>query len=361
MCALPDGVKVVSMSLQTYTSGAIILGQKKGMTVTAEINTPSNEPVSVCYAVRDLQVGGSPTIAVGVVGIKSGETKVTQDDSFYLSCIEGINTYEIKGLSSLSLLEMTRLNDTSHEPETAVFVHHVERWPSPGQRSGFKDLSSDDVRSNNARMFCQVASGPDNPISNRNDPREPPIVNQLPVALAQLATDNNLIGSCDVRGLSWSSSIGVGSNTQDENPYGRCHTTCSIPTGSVRGFVGLFDSISTPQNSNNSWGFYLASGAPSPGYNQGIDGFYVSRHRELSQTRFFNLTEPDHFVMISSSNDYTWAFGASNTENYGAFNFPANMSGVWELDMSNVPINDTTGPDYCSDLGIHGKIFFYGN
>ncbi len=122
-CSIPDGVEVVSMSLNENQEGDIN-NSPKGYDVTVELNRRLNsgELAIICYAVRDKQINPDNVIAAGFVGVTSADGNIiTREDSFLLKCNED---NDVEGAQTISFLE--DMNDTSNERSTKIYVQNIE-------------------------------------------------------------------------------------------------------------------------------------------------------------------------------------------------------------------------------------------
>jgi hypothetical protein len=121
-CSMPDGVEVVSISLEDSQAGDI--SGTNGYEVTVELNREleDGEFATICYAVRDQDLNPNNVIASGFVGFLPGQgDTVTRDDSFLLTCND---ENDVTGAQTSSLLE--DMNDTSGERSTRISVQHIE-------------------------------------------------------------------------------------------------------------------------------------------------------------------------------------------------------------------------------------------
>ncbi len=122
-CSIPDGVEVVSMSLNESQAGDIN-NSPKGYDVTVELNREleDGELAIICYAVRDKQINPNNIIAAGFVGVTSADSNViTREDSFLLKCN---SDNDVEGAQTISFLE--DMNNTSKERSTKIYVQNIE-------------------------------------------------------------------------------------------------------------------------------------------------------------------------------------------------------------------------------------------
>lgn len=121
-CSMPDGVEVVSMSLNESQAGDINGTRDYDVTVELNRRLNSGELAIICYAVRDKQINPNNVIAAGFVGVTSADSNVvTREDSFSLKCN---NDNDVEGAQTISFLES--MNDTSNERSTKIYVQNIE-------------------------------------------------------------------------------------------------------------------------------------------------------------------------------------------------------------------------------------------
>lgn len=149
VCSLPDGIEVATLQLDDSQAGEINATGETGFRVTATLtdSVPQGELAVVCYAVRDSEVVRGAPLAVGFIGITSGDgDSATRDDNFRMTCDDG----EVAGRAITDLNDMDDFDRSSGERSTRIFIQHLEGI----RRFAGMDVGIRGETSNRIRVSC---------------------------------------------------------------------------------------------------------------------------------------------------------------------------------------------------------------
>ena len=150
-CIIPDGVEVVSITLDEAQEGEITETNGRGYRVTVELNREieDDEACIICLAVRDRELVKGNPLAVGWIGVNT----VTDDDGisardnvFILFCDNG-NVAGRAILDQIGGYDLTQFNGNSGERSTGIFVQHIESFRTlSGNIVGIQGRTSNRIR-----------------------------------------------------------------------------------------------------------------------------------------------------------------------------------------------------------------------
>jgi len=145
-CSLPEGVKVVSLALDESQAGELPATGEAGFSITVELNRAltDQELATVCFAVREAQLGGAKPLAMGLILLTSADgLTTTRDNIFRLTCDNG----NVAGRAISDLYDMNDRDRNSGERSTKIFVQHLEGIRTfAGIEIGIKGVKSNKIR-----------------------------------------------------------------------------------------------------------------------------------------------------------------------------------------------------------------------
>lgn len=148
-CLLPEGVKVVSLALDESQAGELPATGEARFSVTVELNRALTEQefATVCFAVRESQIGGAKPLTMGLINLTAGsmttDRTATRDNIFMLICENG----NIAGRALAVTSDMSARDRNSAERSTKIFVQHLEGIRTfAGIQIGIKGVKSNKIR-----------------------------------------------------------------------------------------------------------------------------------------------------------------------------------------------------------------------
>jgi len=148
-CSIPEGVEVVSLTLDESQAGELPATGEARFSVNVELNRAltDQEIATVCFAVRESQIGGAKPLTMGLIILTAGsmtsDRTATRDNVFMLICKNG----NIAGRALAIRSDMSARDRNSGERSTKIFVQHLEGIRTfAGIEIGIKGVKSNKIR-----------------------------------------------------------------------------------------------------------------------------------------------------------------------------------------------------------------------